>query len=95
MRTAAVCLLISMLAVLKPAAGEKLSEKEFAAARKLSAVKCAKCHKFYEPADYSQADWAGWMEKMRRKSKLKPEQFDLLARYLEEVRVSGKRVGTK
>jgi hypothetical protein len=95
MRTAAVCLLISMLAKLKPAAGEKLSETEFAAARKLSAVKCAKCHKFYEPADYSQADWAAWMEKMRRKSKLKPEQFDLLSRYLEEARASGKRVGTK
>ena len=95
MRAAAVCLLISMLAVLQPAAAEELSATEFAAARKLSAVKCAKCHKFYEPADYSQADWAAWMEKMRRKSKLKPEQFDLLSRYMEEARSSGKRVGTK
>lgn len=95
MRSAAVCFLISMLAATRLASEEGLSEAELAAARKLSAVKCAKCHKFYEPADYSQADWAGWMEKMRKKSKLKPEQFDLLSRYLEEARASGKRVGTK
>ena len=95
MRAALLGFLVSMVAVLKLAAAEKLSTTELAAARKLSAVKCAKCHKFYEPADYSQADWAEWMEKMRRKAKLKPEQFDLLSRYLEEARASGKRVGTK
>jgi hypothetical protein len=95
MRAVSLWLLISMVAVLKLAAAEKLSATEFAAARKLSAVKCAKCHKFYEPADYSQAGWAEWMEKMRRKAKLKPDQFDLLSRYLEEARASGKRVGTK
>ncbi len=95
MRAAAVCFLISMLAATRIAGAEGLSAAELAAARKLSAVKCAKCHKFYEPADYSQADWAGWVEKMRKKSKLKPEQFDLLSRYLEDARGSRKRVGTK
>jgi hypothetical protein len=95
MRAAAVCFLISMLAATRLAAEEGLSAAELAAARKLYAVKCAKCHKFYEPVDYSQADWAEWMEKMRRKAKLKPEQFDLLSRYLEEARASGTRVGGK
>ena len=95
MRAATVWFLISMLAAVRLAAAEKLSAAELAAARKLSTVKCVKCHKFYEPADYSQADWAEWMEKMRRKSKLKPEQFDLLSRYLEEARASGTRVGGK
>ena len=95
MRDTAVCLLILMLAASRLAAAEKLSAGDLAAARKLSAVKCIKCHKFYEPADYSQAGWAEWIEKMRRKAKLKPEQFDLLSRYLEEARASGKRVGGK
>jgi len=95
MRAAAVCFLISLLAARGLAAEERLSAAELAAARKLSEVKCSKCHKFYEPADYSQADWAEWIEKMRRKSKLKPEQFDLLSRYLEEARASRKRVGTR
>ena len=95
MRAAAACFLLSMLAAFRSAAAEKLSASELAAARKLSAVKCTKCHKFYEPADYNQADWAEWMEKMRRKSKLKPEQFDLLSRYLEDARANGKRLGTK
>jgi len=95
MRAIPLWLLISMVAASKVAAAEKLSASELAAARKLSAVKCAKCHKFYEPADYSKDDWAEWMEKMRRKAKLKPEQFDLLSRYLEDARASGTRVGGK
>ena len=87
------------LAVLFPAlplplaAAVELSAKEAAAARQLSLVKCVKCHKFYEPVGYTQADWADWMEKMRRKSKLKPEQFDLLSRYLEEARAQGRKAG--
>jgi hypothetical protein len=95
MRAAAVCLLISTLAGVRLAAAEPLTAFDIAAARKLSTAKCAKCHKFYEPVDYSQADWAEWMQKMRRKSRLKPEQFDLLSRYMEDARVNGKRLGTK
>ena len=49
-------------------------------------VKCAKCHKFYDPAAYSEKDWEMWMRKMSRKSKLKPEQEELLRRYLGEFR---------
>jgi len=95
MRAIRLWFLLSMVAAAKVAASEQLSASELAAARKLSAVKCAKCHKFYEPVDYTRSDWAEWMEKMRRKSKLKPEQYDLLSRYLEDARANGKRLGTK
>lgn len=85
---------LALLCVVAPlTAANGLSEKEAAAARQLSLVKCVKCHRFYEPVDYTQADWADWMLKMRRKAKLKPEQFDLLSRYLEEARVQGIKVG--
>ena len=63
-----------------------LSIQERKAAKDLYDIKCAKCHKFYEPADYSQKDWDDWMKKMSRKSKLKPAQEELLTRYLGEYR---------
>ena len=53
-------------------------------------VKCAKCHKFYEPAAYSEKEWEMWMGKMSRKAKLKPEQEELLRRYLGEFRAKTK-----
>lgn len=76
-----------------PASGDELSPKDLAAARKIYVAKCAKCHRFYEPNDYAEADWRVWMDKMNKKSKLKPEQASLLNRYLDSYRegqVSGK-----
>lgn len=55
-------------------------------AQELYEVKCAKCHKFYNPANYSQEDWDMWMRKMSRKAKLNPTQKELLSRYLETFR---------
>ena len=49
-------------------------------------AKCAKCHKFYEPTNYSRPNWSKWMEKMRVKSKLNEEQAGLLTRYLDAYR---------
>jgi cytochrome c553 len=69
-----------------PASGDELAPKDRAAARKIYVAKCAKCHRFYEPKDYSAADWQMWMENMNRKSKLKPEQARLLNRYLDDYR---------
>ena len=66
------------------------SEQEVTAARELYAAKCAKCHKFYDPAAYSDQDWEMWMRKMSRKSKLKPDQEALLRRYLGEFRGKSK-----
>jgi hypothetical protein len=63
-----------------------LSAEEVATANQLYVGKCAKCHKFYNPADYSLKDWERWMRKMSRKSKLKPAQDELLTRYLGAFR---------
>ena len=49
-------------------------------------LKCARCHKFYNPADYDNAEWKLWMTRMSRKARLKPEQEKLLARYLAALR---------
>ena len=63
-----------------------LSAQQVSDATELYSVKCAKCHKFYDPIQYSQLDWDDWMRKMARKSKLKPAQEELLSRYLGAYR---------
>ena len=63
-----------------------MSDDQRDAARKLYVGKCARCHKFHDPAKYSDKEWREWMNKMSRKAKLKPEQTDLLTRYLELYR---------
>ena len=55
------------------------------AGKKLYVAKCAKCHKFYDPAKYTDAEWAAWMEKMGRKARLKPDQQALVSQYIEET----------
>ena len=60
------------------------STDPIAAGQKLYVNKCAKCHKFYDPAKYSDADWNLWMGKMSRKAKLKPEQEQLISHYIDE-----------
>jgi cytochrome c5 len=67
-----------------------LSDTDRYAAAKLYHAKCARCHKFYDPAAYNQAEWDVWMQKMGKKSKLKPVQFALLSRYLETFRAAAK-----
>jgi mono/diheme cytochrome c family protein len=62
-----------------------------AAARRLYITKCAKCHKLYNPAKYSDDEWGLWMKKMSRKARLSPEQRDLLERYIaDNLRRAGK-----
>jgi hypothetical protein len=86
MRTLLLLLFIA-LAVGNPAAGaDDLTVKEIGAAQKIYAAKCAKCHRFYEPKNYSDVDWRTWMEKMTKKSKLKEEQATLISRYLDAYR---------
>ena len=76
----------SLLAVATDLGAEQLTLKEAASARRLYVAKCAKCHKFYEPKNYSDADWEVWMGKMSRRSKLKADQEKALKRYLEDYR---------
>lgn len=68
------------------AGADALSPKETEAARKLYTAKCAKCHKFYDPAKYAETEWRDWMTKMSKKAKLKPDQKELLSRYLDTFR---------
>lgn len=84
--------LVSTLALALTLVGARAADLSPAERRKASDLydlKCAKCHKFYEPAAYSQKEWDEWMRKMSRKSKLKPAQEELLTRYLNEFRATG------
>jgi hypothetical protein len=67
-----------------PAMAKDSPSNDNAAGQKIYVAKCAKCHKFYDPAKYSEADWQMWMTKMSRKAKLKPEQEQVLSRYIAE-----------
>jgi hypothetical protein len=64
-----------------------LSPNDITQGAKLHIAKCARCHKFYDPAAYSDADWHLWMHKMAKKAKLTPDQEAVLSRYLEAFRV--------
>ncbi|MDB6032177.1 MAG: hypothetical protein JWM16_2515 [Verrucomicrobiales bacterium] len=78
---------IAVLALAESGAGAAvLSAKDTRDAQKLYNLKCAKCHKFYDPAGYTQPEWDEWMRKMSKKSKLKPAQHNLLSSYLETMR---------
>jgi mono/diheme cytochrome c family protein len=65
----------------------RLSESDVTRGNSLYVTKCARCHKFYHPAEYSDADWQTWMTKMSRKAKLDPDQQELLSRYLAAFRI--------
>ena len=87
--------LAALTGLLPPERAADFSAREMTAARKLSLTKCTKCHKFYEPKNYTVPEWDGWMEKMAKKSKLKPEQAMLLTRYFELRRTGTDLEGTK
>ena len=70
-----------------PGGGAPLvTDAEGAQARALFVNKCTRCHKFYNPANYNDAEWREWFTKMSKKAKLDAGQDELLARYLEVFR---------
>jgi hypothetical protein len=79
-------LLISVATASAGSGTDGLTGKEITAGRKVYVAKCAKCHQFYEPTKYSEADWLAWIGKMSRKLKLKGEQASVLGRYLDAYR---------
>jgi hypothetical protein len=84
-------IVLFLAALAMPVAGAaELSAQETQAARKLSNTKCLKCHRFYDPAASDETEWDGWMRKMGRKSRLKPDQYELLSRYLATLRTRAK-----
>ncbi len=58
----------------------------FSAAAMLAGCQSAAPGKFYDPAGYSEGEWRTWMARMSRKARLKPEQQELLSRYLNGFR---------
>jgi len=60
-------------------------------AQKLYIAKCAKCHKFYDPAAYSDEEWRTWMHKMSKKAKLSAEQELSLSSYIEATYRGGSK----
>ena len=78
--------LITALAAGTPARAGDLTPIELRDARKLYIAKCARCHKLYDPASYSDKQWNTWMDKMNKKAKLKPDQAALLSQYLATLR---------
>lgn len=67
--------------LLDPASAQNsgMTPQSISAARKLYTTKCLRCHKSYDPAQYSQPQWESWMMKMRIKARLSPEQDRLLS----------------
>ena len=78
--------LATLFICLSASAGE-LSRDELSKAEGLHKLKCAKCHKLYDPKDYDDASWENWMDKMRKKARLKDGQYDLILRYTNSLRV--------
>jgi len=86
-----IAIAVLVMGVLQTRAVE-LSPKETKEAQRLYNLKCAKCHKFYDPASYSHPEWDDWMKKMAKKSKLKSTQYDLLVQYTETLRPAAHKV---
>src|SRR3989338_4576561 len=54
--------------------------------KKTYLVKCAKCHRLYAPADYTDEQWGSWMDKMREKSHLSLEEYENISAYCASLR---------
>jgi len=83
-----------LLALTVAAQAGVFSEKEQAAARKLNLTKCAKCHKLYDPANYTEQAWSDWLARMNGKARLNSDQADSLARYFDTLRAVTKASST-
>src|SRR4051812_20256115 len=74
------------------ASAAELSTEQEKEAHKIYINKCAKCHELYDPTKYTNAEWDKWMTKMKKKSKLKDEQFELLMHYTGDIRAGTRPV---
>ncbi len=77
-----------------PARAAQFPATDLAEGKRLYEIKCAKCHKFYNPAEYGRSEWHLWMQKMSRKSHLKPDEQQLLSRYLDLFRPASQAGGS-
>ena len=86
MRRSLVSSCAAVLAVISTAGAAELSSSQITAAHKLYNTKCTKCHELYDATKYNPTDWETWMLKMKKKSRLKDDQYDLLDRYTAKIR---------
>lgn len=74
--------------VVSQAAGD-ISGKQLAKDRRVYLVRCARCHKAYNPADFETETWNRWMRKMRKKARVKSdEEWEQIKRYLTSLKTS-------
>jgi mono/diheme cytochrome c family protein len=69
-----------------PQRATQLSSTELSQGRTLYANKCARCHRFYDPSKYDNAEWHMWMRKMSKKAHLSPSEEATLSKYLDLYR---------
>jgi cytochrome c5 len=55
---------------------------DIAEGKELYENNCAKCHKLYNPNDYSDQDWLPILEVMKKKAKLSDLQHDKIYAYI-------------
>lgn len=75
------------------APGDRPAVDQSAAGRKLYLNKCAKCHKMYDPLNYTDRQWDSWMGKMEKKAKLKPKEKEAVNEYVRQTLLGKKREG--
>jgi len=87
--------LVALTGCTSPPNQPNLPVHEDSAGSKLYYAKCAKCHKLYDPAGYSDEEWSMWMKKMKKKAKLTDEQNAILMLYIDtNFRPREKRPGS-
>ncbi|MBI5395516.1 MAG: hypothetical protein HZA91_09500 [Verrucomicrobia bacterium] len=88
MRRAALIIGIAAALALRAAGAAEPAAAELAAGAKLNRVKCAKCHRLYDPAAYDDAVWNGWMVKMKQKARLNDREYARLMAYFASQRAA-------
>jgi len=76
-------LLSAALLWASPSVAGDFAKEDLAGGEKLYRNRCAKCHKMYDPARYTDPQWDVWMQKMAKKARLKPDQKQALTDYVE------------
>lgn len=56
--------------------------KELLEGKNLFENNCAKCHKLYNPKDYSAQDWKPILAEMQKKARLDDSQIGLISNYI-------------
>lgn len=59
-----------------------VASNDIAEGKELYENNCAKCHKLYNPNDYSDQDWLPILERMKKKAKISDLQHDKIYAYI-------------